>query len=182
MCEEIRDACSPQRLHAVGKRALNLSTNCPCCASCADVVSAEPDYKVFVNDFTPDDPRFPEQWHLPKISAPQAWDVSMGAPEVRRCFCGGRGGGCSMVCGVGTGVADVGAQHHRSSWGALKFPRGDKQTECAAAGQSLRCRQWGAHGPPRLGGQHYQGVRGPSLTKPPPPGCSASGLLHSGQR
>jgi subtilisin family serine protease len=32
--------------------------------------------------YQPNDPRYPEQWHLPSISAPQAWDVTAGSPQV----------------------------------------------------------------------------------------------------
>lgn len=42
----------------------------------------EPDYKVFVNDFIPNDERYRDQWHLPKVSAPAAWDISTGLPDV----------------------------------------------------------------------------------------------------
>ncbi len=31
---------------------------------------------------TPDDPHYPEQWHLPKIGAPTAWDVTTGSSNV----------------------------------------------------------------------------------------------------
>ena len=30
----------------------------------------------------PNDPRYPEQWHLPSVSAPQAWDVTTGSSQV----------------------------------------------------------------------------------------------------
>ena len=32
--------------------------------------------------FQPNDPRYPEQWHLPSISAPGAWDVTVGSSQV----------------------------------------------------------------------------------------------------
>ncbi|HOC37767.1 MAG TPA: S8 family serine peptidase [Thermodesulfobacteriota bacterium] len=32
--------------------------------------------------FVPNDYSYPSQWHLPKISAPAAWDLSTGSPEV----------------------------------------------------------------------------------------------------
>jgi len=31
--------------------------------------------------YTPSDPRFPEQWALPKINAPEAWDIIDGCPD-----------------------------------------------------------------------------------------------------
>ena len=50
-----------------------------------NVVYAEPNYYAYVSDgplaplaFTPNDPYFPFQWHMPLIQAPQAWDVSTG--------------------------------------------------------------------------------------------------------
>lgn len=33
--------------------------------------------------FTPNDPNLPQQWHLTKINAPQAWDITTGNPSVR---------------------------------------------------------------------------------------------------
>lgn len=32
--------------------------------------------------YTPNDPRYSEQWHLPSVSAPQAWDNTTGSAEV----------------------------------------------------------------------------------------------------
>jgi subtilisin family serine protease len=32
--------------------------------------------------FEPNDPRYPEQWHLPTVSTPQAWDLTTGSGEV----------------------------------------------------------------------------------------------------
>ncbi|MEW6554076.1 MAG: S8 family peptidase [Actinomycetota bacterium] len=32
--------------------------------------------------YTPNDPSYPEQWHLPSISAPQAWDATIGSTDV----------------------------------------------------------------------------------------------------
>jgi serine protease len=50
-----------------------------------DVVYAEPNYYAYLSDeplapvaFTPNDPFFSYQWHMPLIQAPQAWDVSTG--------------------------------------------------------------------------------------------------------
>jgi thermitase len=31
---------------------------------------------------TPNDPRYSEQWHLPSVSAPQAWDITTGSSDV----------------------------------------------------------------------------------------------------
>ncbi len=46
-----------------------------------DVVYAEPNHKVsaFAN---PNDPGYPYQWALPRIKAPQAWDVSKGSTAI----------------------------------------------------------------------------------------------------
>jgi subtilisin family serine protease len=41
----------------------------------------EDDHVVTVS-YIPDDPRYPEQWHLPSISAPQAWDITTGSANV----------------------------------------------------------------------------------------------------
>ncbi|MFN3683717.1 MAG: Ig-like domain-containing protein [Fimbriimonadaceae bacterium] len=46
-----------------------------------DVEAAEPDY-LFEPQATPNDPQFPNQWHLAKIQAPQAWDLSKGSQQV----------------------------------------------------------------------------------------------------
>lgn len=50
-----------------------------------NVVYAEPNYVAYVSEqpparlaFTPNDPYFAFQWHMPQIQAPQAWDVSTG--------------------------------------------------------------------------------------------------------
>jgi thermitase len=37
---------------------------------------------VFDPALSPNDPQYPAQWHLPRILAPQAWDVTQGAPGV----------------------------------------------------------------------------------------------------
>jgi len=42
---------------------------------------AEPAY-VFRTTFTPDDPEISEQWHLAKIKAFEAWDISQGSSDV----------------------------------------------------------------------------------------------------
>lgn len=41
----------------------------------------EPDFVVRAHAVA-NDPYYPKQWHLPKISAPQAWDVSRGSTSV----------------------------------------------------------------------------------------------------
>ncbi len=40
------------------------------------------DDHVVSASYTPDDPRYSEQWHLPSISTPQAWDVTTGSNDV----------------------------------------------------------------------------------------------------
>ncbi|MBN2027265.1 MAG: peptidase S8, partial [Actinobacteria bacterium] len=40
------------------------------------------DDHVVSASYSPDDPRYPEQWHLPSISAPQAWDITTGSSDV----------------------------------------------------------------------------------------------------
>ena len=42
---------------------------------------AEPDYLAHTA-FTPDDPRYPDQWGLPMVDAGLAWDVTQGSPAV----------------------------------------------------------------------------------------------------
>ncbi len=41
----------------------------------ADVLYAEPDYRVYALDTIPNDPYWGSQWGLPKIQAPKAWDI-----------------------------------------------------------------------------------------------------------
>lgn len=41
----------------------------------------EPD-QLHEPDATPNDPRYLEEWHLPKIGAPTAWDVTRSSPDV----------------------------------------------------------------------------------------------------
>jgi subtilisin family serine protease len=41
----------------------------------ADVLYAEPDYRVYALDTIPNDPGWGSQWGLPKIQAPKAWDI-----------------------------------------------------------------------------------------------------------
>ena len=47
----------------------------------ASVLFAEPDSIASITA-TPNDPQYPNQWHLPQISAPAGWDVTTGAPGV----------------------------------------------------------------------------------------------------
>jgi len=37
---------------------------------------------IFGPALLPNDPQYASQWHLPRINAPQAWDVTQGAPRV----------------------------------------------------------------------------------------------------
>lgn len=46
-----------------------------------EVKSVEKNY-LFEPGLIPNDPEYVNQWHLPKILAPQAWDVTQGAPGV----------------------------------------------------------------------------------------------------
>ena len=34
-------------------------------------------------DFHPNDAKYGDQWHLPKVSAPSAWDLTLGSPGIR---------------------------------------------------------------------------------------------------
>jgi thermitase len=47
----------------------------------SDVVHVSPNY-VVRTFLTPNDPRYAQQWHLPKIQAPEAWDLYTGSPTV----------------------------------------------------------------------------------------------------
>lgn len=46
-----------------------------------DVLFVEPDRMIYPA-LVPDDPRYPDQWHLPKTRAPEAWDVAQGSANV----------------------------------------------------------------------------------------------------
>ncbi|KAK2078707.1 hypothetical protein QBZ16_003547 [Prototheca wickerhamii] len=48
------------------------------------VANVEPDFKVAVTR-KPNDPKYPLQWHLPKVSAPAAWDLETGTRAVKVC-------------------------------------------------------------------------------------------------
>lgn len=73
-----------QNLPALGLKVVELPPNANEKAQAkafgqrADVEFAEPDYK-FKASVLPNDPSFGSQWHLPKISAPSAWDLSLGS-------------------------------------------------------------------------------------------------------
>ena len=47
-----------------------------------DVQFAEPDYLVHVDDVVPNDPLFVQQYHLPIISCPAAWNTTTGSSNV----------------------------------------------------------------------------------------------------
>ncbi len=47
-----------------------------------NVVYAEPNYLYRSTAITPNDPRYPSLWAMPKIEMPAAWTVTKGAPEV----------------------------------------------------------------------------------------------------
>jgi serine protease len=51
--------------------------------SLPEVEYAEPDYKIHLCAVTPDDPRYPEQWHLQQLNMEEAWEISMGIPSVK---------------------------------------------------------------------------------------------------
>ena len=48
----------------------------------ARVAFAESDHRVQATDTTPNDPGWPNQWSLPKVRAPLAWDTTTGSPSV----------------------------------------------------------------------------------------------------
>ncbi|MFA5113211.1 MAG: S8 family serine peptidase [Candidatus Margulisiibacteriota bacterium] len=48
----------------------------------ANVVTAAPDSRVRAFEVIPNDPYYPQQWGLPKIAAPQAWEKTSGTNEV----------------------------------------------------------------------------------------------------
>jgi thermitase len=48
----------------------------------ADIEYIEPNWLQFALDTTPNDPMFTQQWGLPKIKAPLAWDTRKEAPTV----------------------------------------------------------------------------------------------------
>jgi len=42
------------------------------------VADAQPNYYLPILDTVPNDPMYSQQWHLPKIHAPQGWEIAMG--------------------------------------------------------------------------------------------------------
>lgn len=48
------------------------------------MANVEPDFKVAVARKA-NDPKYPLQWHLPKVSAPAAWDLETGTRAVKVC-------------------------------------------------------------------------------------------------
>jgi thermitase len=46
------------------------------------VLYAEPNYIAFAFDIIPNDPMYGNQWGLPKIKAPAAWDITTGSSDV----------------------------------------------------------------------------------------------------
>jgi serine protease len=53
--------------------------------SLPEVMYAEPDYKIYLQSITPDDPLYPNQWHYQEgyLNMPHAWDIEMGEPFVK---------------------------------------------------------------------------------------------------
>lgn len=47
-----------------------------------NVEYAEPNYIIHLYDTIPNDPYYSQQWALPKIEAPRAWDLEQGDPNV----------------------------------------------------------------------------------------------------
>lgn len=54
--------------------------------SLTGVESVKPNY-VYKKDFTPNDPRYANQWWLKKVGAPTAWDITLGLPTVKIAVC-----------------------------------------------------------------------------------------------
>lgn len=53
-----------------------------------EVEFAEPDYLVYpVSDMVPDDPMYSSQWHLPAVSCPSAWGMTMGSDQITIALC-----------------------------------------------------------------------------------------------
>jgi thermitase len=48
-----------------------------------DVVAAAPDYMRSALDVTPNDAFYSQQWWLPKIAAPTAWESTTGSPTIK---------------------------------------------------------------------------------------------------
>lgn len=53
-----------------------------------EVEFVEPDYLVYpASDMVPDDPMYGSQWHLPAVSCPEAWGMTMGSDQVTIALC-----------------------------------------------------------------------------------------------
>jgi len=50
-------------------------------AKVSDIEWIEPRY-VYKSTFVPNDPLYNQQWYLPKIKAPEAWDINQGSPSI----------------------------------------------------------------------------------------------------
>ena len=62
------------------------------------VAFAEPEY-LYRKTAVPNDARYSAMWHLPKISAPAAWDVTTGTKSVGVCVIDT--GGMQLELGAG---------------------------------------------------------------------------------
>lgn len=53
-----------------------------------EVEFVEPDYLVYpASDMVPDDPMYGSQWHLPAVSCPTAWGMTMGSDQITIALC-----------------------------------------------------------------------------------------------
>jgi len=53
-----------------------------------EVEFVEPDYLVYpASDMVPDDPMYASQWHLPAVSCPAAWAMTMGSDQITIALC-----------------------------------------------------------------------------------------------
>jgi thermitase len=53
-----------------------------------EVEFVEPDYLVYpVGEMVPDDPMYGSQWHLPAVSCPAAWGMTMGSDQITIALC-----------------------------------------------------------------------------------------------
>lgn len=52
-----------------------------------DVEFAELDYILYPDIMTPDDPLYSSQWHLPKVSCPEAWATTLGSEQITIAIC-----------------------------------------------------------------------------------------------
>ncbi len=65
-------------LHVLHSKAINVAALMTIFGAGGDMLYAEPNY-ILHGTATPNDAQFPQQWGLPAIRAPQAWDVSRGS-------------------------------------------------------------------------------------------------------